>query len=243
LLKRPHGLAEDTAIARKQTFRLSGDIRDYPRYSIEEAAHHLNIPISTLSAWVRGYKRKDKSGRVCTYGGVLTLADPKRGLLSFFNLAEAYVLRFARGRDVPLNRVRLAMEYIREHSSHEHPLLRRDFATRGKSVFIRELGIPLNASKHGQFGIEAILKEHLKGIKRGPDGLPDEIHPLLNKRISINPLFSSGEPVVTGTGIMVSILVSRTGAGDNPDEIASDYGLDRNTIEQAVKAFKRPKAA
>jgi len=236
--------AEDTTIARKQLVRMAtGDIRAYPRYSIDEAAHHLRIPVSTLKSWVRGYKRKDKAGKVRKFEGVLKLADPERGLLSFFNLAEAYVLRFARRRDVPLNRVRLAMEYIREHSAHEYPLLRKDFATRGKSVFIRELGIPLNASKHGQFGIEEVLSKHLKGIKRGPDGLPEEIHPLLNMKISINLAYSSGEPVVAGTGIMVSILVSRTHAGDNPDEIASDYGLDRNTIEQAINAYKRPKAA
>ena len=221
----------------------TGDIRAYPRYSVDEAAHHLSIPPSTLKAWVRGYKRKDKAGRVRHFDGVLKLADPQLGLLSFFNLAEAYVLRFARRRDVPLGRVRLAMEYIREHATHEYPLLREDFATGGKSIFIRELGIPLNASSHGQFGIEEVLSRHLRGIKRGPDGLPEEIHPLLNKKISINLAYSSGEPVVAGTGIMVSILVSRTAGGDSPDEIAGDYGLDRKTIEQAINAYKRPKAA
>jgi uncharacterized protein (DUF433 family) len=220
----------------------SGDIREYPRYSVDEAAQYLNIPVSTMKSWVRGYKRRDKSGNTKYFEGVLRLADPNRGLLSFFNLAEAYVLRFARKRDVPLKRVRLAVEYIREHSSHEHPLLRKDFATRGKSIFIRELGLLTNASKHGQLGIEEVLAKHLRGIKRGPDGLPEEIHPLLNKKISINLAYSSGEPVVAGTGIMVSILVSRTGAGDNPDQIASDYGLDRKTLEQAVKAY-RGKAA
>jgi uncharacterized protein (DUF433 family) len=225
-------------MGRKQQTRVSGDLREYPRYSVEEAARYLHIPESTLAAWVRGYKRQ---GKHCE--GILKLADHERGLLSFFNLAEAYVLRFARRRDVPLDRVRLAMEYIREHSSHPYPLLRRDFATRGKSIFIRELGIPVNASMHGQFGIEEVLKQHLRGIKRGPDGLPQELHPLLNKKISINPNYSSGEPVVTGTGIMVSILAARSGAGDDPDEMARDYGIQRTTIEQAIKAYKKPKAA
>jgi len=221
----------------------TGDIREYPRYSIEEAAHHLDIPLSTLNAWVRGYKRRDKFGKIHHYDGVLKLADPKRGLLSFFNLAEAYVLRFARRRDVPLKRVRLAMEYIREHFAHEHPLLRKDFATRGKSIFIRELGIPVNASSHGQMGIAEVLRRHMKGIKRGPDGLPEEISPFADKKISISLAYSSGEPVVAGTGIMVSTLISRTHAGDNADEIARDYGLDRKTLEQTVKAYRIAKAA
>jgi uncharacterized protein (DUF433 family) len=230
-------------MARKQQTRVGGDLRDYPRYSIEEAARYLCIPESTMKAWVRGYKRKDTSGRTKRYQGVLELADPERGLLSFFNLAEAYVLRFTRGRDVPLARIRLAIEYIRERYKDKHALLRRDFATHGTSVFIRELGLPINASRHGQIGIKEVLKQHLRGIQRGPDGLPAEIQPLLNKKISINPAYSSGEPVVTGTGIMVSMLAARSGAGDNAEEIARDYGIERTTIEQAIKAYQRRKAA
>src|SRR5215469_6164565 len=126
-------------MGRKQQIRMSGDLREYPRYSIEEAAQYLRIPVSTMKAWVRGYTRRGKR-----YEGILKPADSQRGLLSFFNLSEAYVLRFARSRDVPLNRVRLAMEYIRSHSTHPYPLLRRDFATRGHSVFIRELGLLVN---------------------------------------------------------------------------------------------------
>ncbi len=230
-------------MARKQEARKSGDLREYPRYSIEEASRYLKIPESTMKAWVCGYKRKDRRGHTKHHQGILKLADPERGLLSFFNLAEAYVLRFTRRRGVPLGRVRLAMEYIREHFKHEHPLLRRDFATRGCSVFIRELGLLVNASSHGQIGIEEVLKQHLRGIKRAPDGLPVEIQPLLNKSIAINPSYSSGEPVVAGTGIMVSILIARSRAGDDPGEIARDYGLERKTIEQAIKAYQRVTAA
>lgn len=231
--------AEREPMGRKQQTRVSGDLREYPRYSIEEAAHYLGIPKTTMKQWVRGYKRRGKP-----HAGVLQLADPQRGLLSFFNLAEAYVLRFARNRQVPLNRIRLAMEYIREQSpQYRYPLLRPDLATHGQSIFIRALGIPLNASRHGQYGIRKVLKQHLRGIKRDADGLPEELHPLLNRQIAINPLYSSGEPVVAGTGIMVSILVARSGAGDDTDEIARDYGIRRATIEQAIKAYKKAKAA
>lgn len=230
-------------MGRKQQSRVGGDLREYPRYSIEEAARYLRIPLSTLKAWTRGYKRRDRAGTLTSHPPVLMLADPDRGLLSFFNLNEAYVLRFARRERVPLARVRLAMEYIRGKSHHPHPLLRRDFATRGKSVFIRELGLLVNASRHGQLGMEDILSRHLRGIKRGSDGLPIELHPISNQKIAINPEFSSGEPVVAGTGIMVSILVSRKRAGEDPDQIARDYGIDRKTIDQAIRAYRAPEAA
>lgn len=234
---------EGRDIGRRQQIRLAGDLRNYPRYSIEEAAGYLKIPVSTLKSWVRGYTRTDKHGHRVRYPGVIRLADPERGLLSFLNLAEAYVLRFSRNKHVSLKRVRLAVEYIRSHYDGEHPLLHPKLATTHGSIFIRELGLLLNASKHGQLAMKQILAKHLSAIKRGPDGLPEEFAPLTNKVVSISPFFSSGEPVVAGTGIMVSILVSRTGAGDSPDAIARDYGLDRKTIEQAVKAYRRPQAA
>ena len=234
--------AEGVVIARKQQLRFSGDLRRYPRYSVDEAARYLGIPPSTMNDWVRGYSRTDRYGVKTHHPGVLLLADQTRGLLSFFNLAEAYVLRFSRNKKVPLKRVRLAVEYIRDHYENEFPLLHPNLATRGNSVFIRELGLPLNASSHGQFGIKEVLQKHLQGIRRGADGLPEELSPLHNKLITINPAFSSGEPVVSGTGIMVSILVSRRRAGDSPEEISRDYGIEPKTIEQAVKAY-HPKAA
>ena len=218
-------------------------MRDYPRYSVEEGARHLKIPVSTLTAWVRGYNRTGKHGEKTRHPGVIRLADPQRGLLSFFNLAEAYVLRFARTKHVSLKRIRLAVEYISSHYAGDHPLLHPKLATTHGSIFIRELGLLVNASRHGQIGMKEILAKHLAAIKRDVDGLPEEFAPLTNKVVSISPFYSSGEPVVAGTGIMVSILVSRTVAGDNPDAIARDYGLDRKTIEQAVKAYSRPQAA
>lgn len=234
---------EGRAIGRRQQVRLGGDLRDYPRYSIEEAARYLKIPVSTLTSWVRGYTRINRNGARVRYPGVISMADPERGLLSFLNLAEAYVLRFARAQHVSLKRIRLAVEFIRSIYDGEHPLLHPKLETTHGSIFIRELGLLVNASRHGQLAMKQILAKHLSAIKRGVDGLPEEIAPLRNKVVSINPFFSSGEPVVAGTGIMVSILVSRTGAGDSPDAIARDYGLDRKTIEQAVRAYRRPQAA
>lgn len=232
----------DGAIARKQQLRFQGDLRSYPRYSIDEAASYLNLPPSTLKSWVRGYTRTNKHGTKKKFDGVIRFADPERGLLSFLNLAEAYVLRFTRRKHVSLKRVRLAVEYISDQYHSDHPLLHPDLAAGGGSVFIRELGIPLNASSHGQFGIEEILAKHLAGIRRDSSGLPEELSPLHNRVVSINPLFSSGEPVIAGTGIMVSTLVSRHSAGDSPEEISQDYGIESRTIERAIKAY-RPQAA
>lgn len=225
-------------MGRKQTERVGGDLRDYPRYSTSEAAEYLGIPESTVKAWVRGYKRRNRYGEVRTFAGVIKMADPKRGLLSFFNLAEAHVLRATRQRDVPLKQVRHAIEYIREHDPERpHPLLRRDLATHAGSVFVKELGQPVNASRHGQIGMKALLMSHLKRITWAPDGLPAEIAPMYSTKIALNPSYSSGQPTVVGTGIMVSVLSARRDAGETVIELARDYGIRPQTIEKAIRDF------
>src|SRR5438046_2702312 len=75
-------------VARKRITRFDGDIREHPRYSIEEAAAYLHIPLSTMKAWTRGQRYTTKSGKRIVFQAVLGLADQRRGLLSFYNLAE-----------------------------------------------------------------------------------------------------------------------------------------------------------
>ncbi len=225
-------------MGRKQADRTGGDLRDYPRYSTREAAGYLGIPESTLKEWIRAYSRRRNYGSPRQYDGIIQIADPQRGLLSFLNLAEAHILRATRQRNVPLDSVRSAIEYIRERNPGEpHPLLRPDFATHGKSVFIRELGLSIDASKHGQTVMKSIIDRHLQRIKRAPDGLPEELTPMYSKKIAINPRFSSGQPIVAGTGIMVSILAARRAAGESLRELATDYGIKPYTIDRAIKDF------
>ena len=73
----------------KKVLRLGGDVREHPRYSIEEAADYLHVPPSTMKAWMRG-QRYRTNGRLRIFLPVIQPADPKNKLLSFYNLAEAH---------------------------------------------------------------------------------------------------------------------------------------------------------
>lgn len=225
-----------TAMARTRLTRFSGDVREHPRYSIEDAANYLHIPVSTLAAWTRGQRYTNKYGKRILFEPVLELADPKRGLLSFNNLAEAHILRCTRDRNVPLRNVRLALAYVRKALPNDpHPLLSRDFRTFGRDVFIQHLGQTVNATRQGQLAMRKLIGRYLQRLKRSADGTLLELYPIKTRHIALNPLISSGKPTVKGTGINAIVLRDRLRAGEREDEVATDYGLTIREVKSAIQ--------
>ena len=226
-------------MARRKLVRMSGDVREHFRYSIEEASRYLHIPLSTMKAWARGQNYVSaKSGRSHWFAPVIELADAQRGLLSFYNLAECHVLRATRDRNIPLINVRRALAFIREEiPSSSHPLLSHDFSTFGKSVFIKHLGDTINATRHGQKAMQQLLESYLDRIDRDALGMPIQIYPMNTNYLAINPTFSSGKPVVKGTRIMACILADRKKAGESYADLSGDYGLTHSQIEHAITEY------
>jgi uncharacterized protein (DUF433 family) len=165
------------------------------------------------------------------------LADKRHSLLSFYNLAEAHVLRFTRERDVPLRNVRLALEYVRAAIPHDpHPLLHRDFRTYGKDVFLQHLGMTINATRQGQLAMRRLLGRYLQRIKRDEHtGRLLELYPMKSRHLALNPLISSGRPIVKGTGINALVLRDRLNSGEPENEVADDYGLTIGEVKKAVQ--------
>jgi uncharacterized protein (DUF433 family) len=224
-------------MSRKHITRFSGDVREHPRYSIEEAAGYLRIPHTTLLAWTRGQNYMTRDGRRKVFHPVIELADSEHKLLSFYNLVEAHVLRATTERGVPLRNVRKAIEFLRESwlIPSAHPLLVHEFETSGKELFIKHLGHTVNATAHGQYAMRQILKKYLKKIRRDKLGMPTEITPIHAHRLAIDIGVSSGKPVVRGTGIVASVLRDRKEAGESIPELARDYGLTPIEVRQAIQ--------
>jgi uncharacterized protein (DUF433 family) len=224
-------------MARKRLTRSSGDVRDFPRYSISEAAFYIRIPTSTLMAWTRVQDDTTSRGVHRTFKPLIELADPDNKLLSFYNLVEAHVLRSTTEKGVPLKNLRAGLQYIRGTIPGDHPLLTQDFEVSGKDLFITHLGLTICASKHGQIAMRRILQKYLKRVVRDVKGSPIEIFPIHTKRLAIHPLISSGKPVVKGKGIVASVLWGRQKTGETIEQIAADYGLTRREVKEAIEDY------
>src|SRR5579871_5867808 len=195
-------------MSRKRITRFDRDIREHPRYSVNEAASFLSIPPRTLHSWISSDDPKRKP--------LIIAADPKHSLLSFYNLVEAHILVCARRRKVPMSHLRTAVEYMREKIGGPHPLASYELATSEKSVFVRKLeGMTVDASRYGQPALGNLLDKYLRGIKRAKlDNKPIQIRPMESGTLKlspvvINPYVSSGTPVVKGTGIIAMTVWKR----------------------------------
>lgn len=228
---------------RKRPLRTQGDVREFPRYGISEAAFYVRIPPSTLHSWTRGQDYTTSTGVHRTFKPLISLADPRNGLLSFFNLVEAHILRSIIERGVPFRNVRKALDYVHEEIPGIHPLLTHKFETSGKEVFIQHLGETINATAHGQRVMREILEKYLKLVQRDANGLPIRVFPINSKRLAIDPFFSSGKPIVKDRGITASVLWGRSKSGESIARIAEDYGLPEIEAKEAIEGYEWRAAA
>ena len=228
---------------RRHPLRMQGDVRDFPRYSISEAAFYVRIPRTTLHAWVHGQDYTTRAGIHRTFLPLISLADKKNKFLSFYNLVEAHILRSTTERGIPFKNVRKALDYVHETIPGKHPLLTHNFETSGKELFVTHLGATINATARGQRVMREILEKYLTLIPRDGRGLPIKVFPINSKRLAIDPLFASGKPIVRDRGITASVLWGRNKSGESIPEIARDYGLTEIEVKEAIEDYEWKVAA
>jgi uncharacterized protein (DUF433 family) len=241
-------------IAHRRNLYGGQDPAELPVYPLAEAAHFLWVRQSKLGRWALGYSHDNRR-----QPPVIRLADPNRHLLSFNNLSELHVLSALRDHDVPLQRVRKAVDYLRKEildEDHPHPLLALDLQTDGLNVFIEHLGALLNISgrRPHQPTLRELFEAHLSRIERDPTTStvrrlypfvrPLTMSPIDQPRpVTIDPRVSFGRPVLAGTRIPVQELANRFSAGEPIDSIAEDLDLASTTVEEALRYQLATRAA
>lgn len=223
------------------------DPRTLPLYSLRDAAFLLALHPATLRTWVYGRARRARES------GTLEplIQTPARGRLSFVNLTEAHVLSaIRRQHGVPLPKVRQALDFIkRRNPASLHPLIEEDFETNGVDLFVRHFDWPVNVSRGGQMAIKEVIEVHLHRIGRDESGLPVRLFPFVRARphsnletlrddpktIMVDPAISFGRPVLSGTNISTQTLISRFRAGDSILDLAHDFELESQIVEDAIR--------
>lgn len=213
------------------------DVRELPAYAIGEAAGYLRLPKSTLRAWLLGQQQ---------FRSVIDIADREQKRLSFINLVEAFVLTgIRREHAIPLPKVRNAVEYLRRTFKTRRPLAEEQFETDGVDLFVEKFGALIGATQEGQLQLSEIIRDRLKHVLRDPTGIPEKIvlFPARGSEatggIVIDPRISFGRPVVDGFGLRTAIVTERFEAGEKIEELAKDYGVPSEAIENAIRCERR----
>jgi uncharacterized protein (DUF433 family) len=212
------------------------DARDEPAYLVDEAAHYLGLPRSTVRVWAVGQRRGASS--------ILPLIKPamrRPPTLSFWNLVELYVLASIRRRyKVSMPRVRRALQYVSRELGKSRPLIEEELLTDGVSLLVDRFSRLINVSEEGQIALRRVLEASLQRIDRDPKGLAQRLYPWTKdpaepRHVVIDPLRSFGKPMLDESGVPTEILAERFHAGDSIKALARDYGLDPELIEVALR--------
>lgn len=211
-------------------------VYELPAYSCTEAGRYLRIPVTTVRAWTKGQPYITKSGEHFFHRVILP-ADEGTGYLSFGNMIELYVLSSLRKvHNVPLRKVRLALDRIRTIFQTKHPLSDLDLLTDNSDLFIERFGEYLNLSREGQIEMKSELEECVRHIEKDAYGIPRKLFPRKGLTgILIDPLLNFGRPSIAGAGIPTEILFERFKSGEDLDFLAADYRCDKTLIQQAIE--------
>lgn len=222
------------------------DVREMPAYGIAEAAGYLRLPASTLRAWLVGqrYRVRDQPK---FFKPVIEIADKKDRQLSFINLVEAFVLAgIRREHEIPLPKVRKAVDYLRRTFSTSRPLADEQFETDGIDLFVEKMGSLIGATQEGQIQMRDIIRDRLERVHRDPKGVPEKIvlFPARPDKsgsadVVIDPRLSFGRPVLDRLGVRTAILAERFDAGDDIEVLAREYSAPPEAIQNAIRCERR----
>lgn len=223
------------------------DPRDIPNYSYVDAARLSGVPCATLRSWVRG-RQYPRGGGMARFIPLIDIPDKNISALSYNNIVEAHVLSVMRRyHGLEMKRVRAAIEYMKTQWDMPHPLTYKGFQTDGIDIFIDRLGKVINASRGGQIVFKEAIADRLSRIEYGEDGKSIRLFPFVRKNpsaeqprsISIDPRIAFGKPVIAGTAIGVATIMDRWNAGDSLVELAHDYKVDLENIEEAIRFMQK----
>ena len=63
------------------------------------------------------------------------------------------------------------------------------------------------------------------------------------RSVVFDPRIAFGRLVIAGTGIPTAVVADRFAAGDTLDDLASDYEIERRSIEEAIRCENLRRAA
>jgi len=219
------------------------DLRDYPTYTIPEAATYLGMSRRTLQSWIADDPIWKVSGA--------RFAVP---LLSFRDVAQAYYIHIVRKHfHLSMRQTREVLDVVRKESRAQYPLLGNNVVLFFKHIFLikpargKQPRRNIDLTNNRQLGISEVIDLFKTRIKRDKKGESEKLFPWRywvprdeTQPVELDPQIMSGRLIVTGTRIPVQILLNRIQANESVSRLADDYGIDETRINLAISHLKAP---
>lgn len=226
-----------------------------PLYSVAETARIVDVPPTTLATWAKGYVRRPKHAAEVTGDPVITYFSPQRRnepTVPFVGLAEALVLAAIRRSGVPMQRIRPALLALEREIGLDHVLASHRLYTDGAEVLFDygearretsdgDAALELVAVRNGQHVFTPVIESYLQRIDYAPDGYARLIHLPAYRHADVvaDPERSFGSPIFARGGARVADVLQRFWAGDTLEELAADYRVPSEQLEDVLRVASR----
>jgi len=230
----------------RQPRRARQDLRDYPIYTIPEAASYLGMSLRTLYRWISDeplWTPAGKAGQV--------------QLLSFNDLAQVHFIEFIRRHaGISMQKAKEILRNARLETQSQYPLLNRNIKVLFKHILLdrpqrgRVVRHVVDLSQHRQFVMQNVVDMFATRVRRNSKGQLEQIYPWRHYRpgdrrrpVTLDPSVMSGLLVITGTRIPARLLRSRRQSGEKIPALAQEYELEEAVVRQALRHLGLRKAA
>jgi uncharacterized protein (DUF433 family) len=212
-----------------------------PLFTLRETATYLAIPESTVQAWARPKDGQPALITASAEGG-------RQARVPFVGFAEAFVLSAFRKAGVPLQRIRPAVSILQDEIGLDHALASQRLYTDGAEVLYDHATpedhglLEFEVVRTGQRQFSELVKAYLKRITYGDDGWAARLTLPAYERagVVVDPDVGFGQPLVQHGGARVEDLVDRFQAGDSIAELARDFGVPSEEVEDVIRVATHP---
>lgn len=226
-----------------------------PLYGAGEAAAYLDVPASMLTTWAFGYERRPAGRNPVRGRPVITAIRPERrqaAAVPFVGLAEGYVLAAFRGAGVPLQRIRPAIDALKREIGVNHALASRrlytdgaevlfDFAERSSDDLAAASARELVVVRNNQRVFAEVVESHLRRVAFDADGYVRLIQlPQYHvAEVTVDADHAFGRPRFAHGEAQVEDVIDLFRSGEPLDDVAAEFGLTRDEVEDAVRVATR----
>jgi uncharacterized protein (DUF433 family) len=219
-----------------------GPSADRPLYTLSEAASYVGVPRSTFDTWVHGYQRRPP-GKSPVRGEALVTSRPGGDLtIPFVGLAEGMVLAAFRETGLPMQRIRPALDRLRQEQGLAHALASEHLYTDGAEIFYdyarqthdKPLRL-LTVVSSGQRVFHEVIDRYLKRITYRDGWAARLVLPITEEPLLLaDPDRAFGQPIFLRGGGRLADVRNRVAAGEDEAAVAEDYGVPLEDVRAAL---------
>ena len=215
---------------------------DRPTYTYPQVDRLLGLSKGTANRWLNGYRRSGKQ-----YAPILRRERTHTRWVTWGEFVESRLLANYRDEDdIPTQRMRRAIEVLREEIDAEYPLARGFLylEAQGRELLMKAqavAGLPDEFAvvvRTGQIQLAPWVLEIVDAAEMDDNRLRDVV------RLHVDPDFPDlywdprkrgGQPVVGASNVLAKTVAGFVNAGEDPAEVAGWYHLTEDQVDQAVR--------